>query len=181
MSESLQPKMSKRQIVAMETFQRGCLQAIRLVVLSCAMLIALVLLITRLNPAAFPLVLIIWVVMTAYPLALIVWIRVRTGLLWHSLNAQAVWLGIVFILLVLLIALMEIIVPTLQGDPLAGGGSNYDVLGLIIVLPLFAFAFKSSTRARAELERAQYGDHWLSLGALSALDVILFRIPHERA
>ena len=112
---------------------------------------------------------------------MIVWIRVRTGLLWHSLNAQAVWLGIVFILLVLLIALMQIIVPTLQGDPLAGGGSNYDVLGLIIVLPLFAFAFRSSTRTRAELERVQYGDHWLSLGTLSVLDIILFRIPHERA
>jgi hypothetical protein len=144
-------------------------------------LIALILIITRLNADAFPLVLVFWVVMTAYPLTLIGWIRVRTGMLWHSLNAQAVWLGIVFILLVLLIALMETIVPALQGDPLAGGGSNYDVLGLVIVLPLFAFAFKSSTRARAEFERVQYGDHWLALGTLSVLDVILFRIPHERA
>ncbi|HTP06957.1 MAG TPA: hypothetical protein VMP08_01810 [Anaerolineae bacterium] len=145
------------------------------------MLIALILLISCLDPNAFPLVLIIWIVMTAYPLALIIWIRARTGLLWHSLNAQAVWLGLVFILLVLLVTLMEIVVPTLQGDPLAGGGSNYDVLGLIIVLPLFAFAFRSSTRARAEAERAHYGDHWLSLGALSVADIILLRIPHERA
>ena len=70
MSETTLPKMSKKQIAAMEAFQRYCLQAIRLVVLLCAVLIALVLLITRLIPDTFPLVLIVCVVIDGVSLSL---------------------------------------------------------------------------------------------------------------
>lgn len=172
--------ISKQQTTAMEAFQNRCQQAIRLAVFSCTVVMAFSLLVTRLSMQAFPLVVAVWIIMAAYPLVLMVLIWARTGLFWHLLNAYAVWIGIIFILLVLLIALLNI-VDVLQSDLLAAGKSNYDLLGLVIVLPLFAFAFKSSTRARAELERAQYGDHWLTLGAISFFDVLLLRLPHERA
>ena len=95
------PKMSRKQILAMERFQRSCHQAMLRVVLIATVVIAVVLLVTRLNPQSFPLIIIVWVMMVAYPSLLIVAIRARTGLWWHVLNAHAVWVGLSFILLIL--------------------------------------------------------------------------------
>jgi len=118
--------------------------------------------------------------MVAYPFIQSIWIRSRTGLWWHTLNAQANWIGMAGIMGLLLIMLLYFLEPLYEGTPVYGAGIGYEPLVLIIILPLFRSAFKSSTRARARTERVLYGDHWLSLRRLTFLDILLFRIPHER-
>jgi hypothetical protein len=181
MNATTPPKMSTTQIAALEQFQRRCQQAMLRVALAATVTIAVALLVSQLNTQMLPLVIIMWATMVVYPSLLIAVIRVRTGLWWHSLNAHAVWVGISFILLIMLIMLLNVVIPALQGDVLLAGQFDGDILGLAIVLPLFAFAFKSSTRTRAEAERAEFGDRWLRLDDVTLRDIFLLRIPYERA
>jgi hypothetical protein len=173
--------VKKEQATAMWAFVKRCRQAMATVAIICVILIAVTLLVMRIKLETVPLIVIIWLAMVVYPFIQLIWIKFRTGLWWHTLNAQANWIGIVGIMGLLLIMLLYFLEPLYEGTPVYGARIGYEPLVLLIILPLFRSAFKSSTRSRARNERVLYGEHWLSLSRLTFWDILLFRIPHERA
>jgi hypothetical protein len=181
MNELNVKEIKEQQAAAMWVFVKRCRQAMFAVSISCCIFIAVVLLTAGITLQIVPFIVVIWLSMIAYPFIQSIRIKFRTGLWWHTLNAQANWLGIAGIMGLLLIMLLDFLEPLLEGIPIYGARIGYEPLVLIIILPLFRTAFKSSTRVRARTERILYGDHWLSLGRLTFWDILLFRIPHERA
>lgn len=181
MSEVTLKEIREHQASAMWTFVKRCRQVMSAFTIAGCAAIAITLLITGITLQAVPGVVVIWLVMVVYPFVQMIWIKLRTGLWWHSLNAQASWIGIAGIMGLLLIMLLYYLQPLFEGVPIYGARIGYEPLVLIIILPLFRSAFKSSTRLRARAERISYGAHWLTLGRLTFWDILLFRIPHERA
>ncbi len=181
MSELNSADVKKEQAAAMWAFVKRCRQAMATVAVTCAIFIAVILLIEGIKLETLPFIVVIWLAMIAYPFIQSIWIKSRTGLWWHTLNAQAGWIGIAGIMGLLLIMLLYFLEPLFEGLPIYGARIGYEPLVLIIILPLFRTAFKSSTRIRARAERTLYGHRWLILGRLTFWDILLFRIPHERA
>jgi hypothetical protein len=181
MSKLNSADVKKEQAAAMWAFVKRCRQALATVAVTCVILIAVILLVVGIKLETVPFIVVIWLAMIAYPFIQSIWIKFRTGLWWHTLNAQANWIGIAGIMGLLLIMLLYFLGPLFEGTPVYGARIGYEPLVLLIILPLFRSAFKSSTRVRARNERVLYGEHWLSLGRLTFWDVLLFRIPHERA
>jgi hypothetical protein len=144
-------------------------------------LIAVALLASGANSQIVPFVVVVWLAMVIYPFVQIIWIKLRTGLWWHSLNAHADWVGISIVMGLVLYMMLYFVWPLLEGSTVYGVRIGYEPLVLLIVVPLFRSAFKSSTHTRARAERAMYGQHWLSLSRLTFWDILFFRIPHERA
>jgi len=181
MSEMNLVDASRLQAAAMWIFVKRCRQVTLAVAVSCCFVITVALFAIGINSQVVPFVVVIWLVMVAYPFVQLIWIRLRTGLWWHSLNAQAGWIGISIVMGLLLYMLLYFLWPLFEGSPIYGVRIGYEPLVLIIVLPLFRSAFHSSTRTRARAERVLYGQRWLGLSHLTFWDILFFRIPHERA
>ncbi len=181
MSELDSVDVKKQEAQAMWVFVKHCKRAILTVVLFGCLVIAAALLAAGVNLHIIPFIVVVWLAMIVYPFIQMIWIKLRTGLWWHSLNANADWIGISIVMGLLLYMMLYFVWPLVEGVPVYGARIGYEPLVLIIILPLFRSAFKSSTRLRARNERAQYGRHWLILGHVTSWDIFLFRIPHERA
>ncbi len=181
MNESSVLKMSETQVVAMNLFAKCCEHAMLTMVFICFGAIAVVVAANPLSPDIWPALVALWAVIGLYPLVLLAVIWLQTGLRWHLLNAHALWLGVSGALIIATFAFVEVLLPLLQGTPTGSFGTGSVVMLLIVAMFFFAPAFRSSTRGRADLERARFADHWLKLGSLPFWRVFLLIIPHERA
>ncbi len=166
---------------ALSNFVRHCNRAMLAVALFCCLVIAAALLVGGVNSHILPFIVVPWMAMAIYPFVQVMWIKLQTGLWWHSLNAHADWIGISIVMWLLLYMLLYFLWPLVEGGPVYGVHIGYEPLVLVIVVPLFRSAFKSSTQTRARAERVSYGQRWLILSRLTFWDIFLFRIPHERA
>lgn len=180
-SESGVLKLSEAQTAAMDLFVKRCEYAMLTVVFGCAGAIAFVVAANPGSPDIAPALIALVVAIGTYPLVLLAIIWLQTGLKWHLFNAHAKWLGISGGWLAIMLAFMDSFTSLLQGMPRSGFSSNSAFLLLIVVIALFAPAFRSSTQARSERERIRFADHWLKLGSLPFWRVLLLIIPHERA
>jgi hypothetical protein len=180
-NESAVSKMSEAQTAAMNLFAKRCEYAMLTMVFVCFGLIALVVGLNPLSPNIWPALVALWAIIGLYPLVLLAVIGLRTGLRWHLLNAHAMWLGVSGALIIATFAFIEMLLPLLQGTPIGSFGTGSVTLLLIVAIFFFAPAVRSSTRTRADLERARFAEHWLKLGSLPFWRVFLLIIPHERA
>ena len=181
MSELNALEASSLQASAMRIFVMRCKRVMLAVAASCCLAIMAAMLTSGVNAQVVPFIGVVWSVMIVYPFVQLIWLRRRTGLWWHSLNAYADWIGLSIVMGLLLYMLLYFLWPLFEARPVYSARIAYVPLVLIIVLPLFRSAFKSSTWTRAKVERVRYGEHWLSLSRLTFWDILLFRIPRERA
>ena len=187
MTEMSVGPLSEAQALAIRAFQSHCESTFRLVALICVMPIAVIAVIiaaafnTEFAVQFVPIILVIWLLIVVYPFLLFGLFRSRTGLWWHFLNAHSGWVGISLILTLLLIMMADLILPLMQGEPIYGVRIASGPLIVVVLLPLFRAAFKSSTQKRADSERVRYDDRWLKLAQLSVRDILFLRIPHEHA
>jgi hypothetical protein len=181
MNASAAPKMSESQSAAMGVFVKRCEYAMLTVVFVCFGAIALVVAANPLSPDIWPILVALWAVIGLYPLVLLAVIWLRTGLKWHLLNAHALWLGVSGALIISTLAFVEVLLPLLQGTPTGSFGTGSVAALLIVAAFFFAPAFRSSTRTRADRERAHFADRWLKLGSLPFWRIFVLVIPHERA
>jgi hypothetical protein len=174
------PALTADQTAAMRAFVKCCERALLIVVLICA---AAILVIILANPASTdtgPILMVLWAIVGLYPLALLAVIWLRTRLVWHLLNAHALWVGIAGALIVSTLFFTATLSPQSQRTSTTDFASSSFAILLVIVVLFLTPALRSSTRPRAERERACFADHWLKLGNLSTWRVLLFIIPHER-
>ncbi|CAG0933708.1 hypothetical protein TFLX_03187 [Thermoflexales bacterium] len=103
----------------------------------------------------------------------------RTGLWWHFLNDHPGWV----IFPVTMVSLGWWFVVT--WDPALYPPQWLSALFILFLIAVLSIVLhqrlKSWAQSRAELERAQYGDHWIRLAEVSLRDIAFLRIPHERA
>ena len=185
MTEMSISPLSEAQISAMRTFQSHCESTFRLVALIGVMPIAAIAVgmsaafNTEFAAQFIPIILVIWLLIVVYPFLLFGLFRSRTGLWWHFLNAHSGWVGISLVLTLLLVMLLDFVLPLIQGQTIYSAHIGYEPLILVVLLPLFRAAFKSSTQRRADAERVLYADRWLKLAQLSVKDILFLRIPHD--
>ena len=187
MTEMSVGPLPEAQASAMRVFQSHCESTFKLVILICVMPLAAIAVImaaafnTEFAAQFVPIILVIWLLIVIYPFLLFGLFRSRTGLWWHFLNAHSGWVGISLVLTLLLVMMLDFVLPLIQGQAIYSAHIGYEPLILVILLPLFRAAFKSSTQRRADAERVLYADRWLKLAQLSVKDILFLRIPHERA
>jgi hypothetical protein len=175
------PALTAAQTAAMRAFVKCCERALLIVVLVCA---AAILVIILANPASTdtgPILMALWAVVGLYPLALLMVIWLRTRLVWHLLNAHALWVGVAGALFISAFFFTATLSPQLQRTSTTDFASSSFPILLVLVVLFLTPAMRSSTRPRAERERNRFADHWLNLGNLPTWRVLLFTIPHERA
>jgi hypothetical protein len=185
MSESIiasLPTLNDAQAVALRAFVRKCERAMMSVMVIAALGMLLIIAANPLDPNNGPTLIALLVLIGLYPLVLfaVIWLRTRLG--WHLLNAHALWAGMSGALIIAAFAvILSVVQVLLQGSP-TGTFQFNSIFVLLLILPIFfAPAFRSSTRSRAEQERARFANHWLKLGSLPFWCVFLLLIPHERA
>jgi hypothetical protein len=173
--------LTDAQIGAMRAFTQRCERVMLSAVVICGLAIAVVVAANPLSPDIWPILVALWAVIGLYPMVLLVVIWLRTGLKWHLRSAHALWFGVSGALIIATLAFVEMLLPLLKGTPTGSFGTGSVAMLLIVAAFLFAPALRSSTRTRADHERARFADRWLKLGSLPFWRILVFTIPHERA
>jgi hypothetical protein len=117
-----------------------------------------------------------WLLAWGYFVALILLTHRRTGLLW-SIVIPGTRFNLLLLPLFLLIAVGFMMALNLPDS----------LRSFVIILAIYCSTYGTNwvlgkmLAPRDQVEAAAYGEHWLTLANVTLRDILLFRIPHERA